>query len=116
MFFILRIKLSKEDFRTLLQAAYDEDKFQIMKLLLDTMFIKLNTINYEEKELIVNDLLERALVDDKLVFVEIILDVGINLKKFLTNDILKKLYMSHHVSANNFHSFKFTNSFIRILF
>lgn len=92
------LKVDKEQFQSLLNTAYAEEKCEILKLFLDTMFIKLNTISYDDKNFIMNDILNRALIDDKIKIVEIILEVGINLKKFLTNKVLKQLYMSHHVS------------------
>ena len=81
------LKVDKEQFQSLLNTAYAEEKCEILKLFLDTMFIKLNTISYDDKNFIMNDILNRALIDDKIKIVEIILEVGINLKKFLTNKV-----------------------------
>jgi hypothetical protein len=81
----------------LLKTALNENKHEIMHLLLEYMFDKLKTIDYEDKQDIINRMFEQVLLNDKVEFVEILLEVGVNLRDFLTVERLKKLYNNSHV-------------------
>ncbi len=81
----------------MLKTALNENKHEIMHLLLEYMFDKLKTIDYEDKQDIINRMFEQVLLNDKVEFVEILLEVGVNLRDFLTVERLKKLYNNSHV-------------------
>jgi hypothetical protein len=81
----------------LLKTALNENKHEIMHLLLEYLFDKLKTIDYEDKQDIINRMFEQVLLNDKVEFVEILLEVGVNLRDFLTVERLKKLYNNSHV-------------------
>ena len=61
------------------------------------MFDKLKTIDFDDKQDIINKIFEEVLINDKVEFVEILLEVGVNIRDFLTVERLKKLYNSSHV-------------------
>jgi hypothetical protein len=69
-----------------------------MHLLLEYMFDKLKTIDFDDKQDIINKIFEQVLINDKVEFVEILLEVGVNLRDFLTVERLKKLYNNSHVN------------------
>ena len=69
-----------------------------MHLLLEYMFDKLKTIDYDDKQDIINKIFEQVLINDKVEFVEILLEVGVNLRDFLSVERLKKLYNNSHVN------------------
>ena len=81
----------------MLKTALNENKHEIMHLLLEYLFDKLKTIDYEDKQDIINRMFEQVLLNDKVEFVEILLEVGVNLRDFLTVERLKKLYNNSHV-------------------